>query len=106
MARTNSDWILWVFLVALAAIGASPALAQNDRIYDTPTGWSYLYGVTPSQISGQIAAGLRPFSLENVGTAPTTLSLSATRAPTPSRARPSRTRAPPRRCPATSPRTT
>jgi hypothetical protein len=67
--RTMHGWISGVLAAAMAlAIGSSPAAAQNDRIFDTPAGWSYLYGATSTQIGGQVAAGLRPFSIEQVGT--------------------------------------
>jgi hypothetical protein len=60
-------------MAMLAAAGAGLACApgvavgQNDRILDTPTGWSYLYGATSAQINAQISSGFRPFAIENIG---------------------------------------
>ena len=49
------------------ALGASPALAQNDRILDTPTGWEYYFGTSAATIDGRIGAGLRPFFVNPTG---------------------------------------
>ncbi|MFO0856204.1 MAG: immunoglobulin domain-containing protein [Phycisphaerales bacterium] len=50
-------------LCAGLACVASPALAQNDRINDQPTGWWYWYGATPAFIDSEMANGRRPFNL-------------------------------------------
>jgi hypothetical protein len=49
------------------ACATGAAVGQNDRIIDTPAAWTYLYGATTAQVNGQVAAGFRPFALENVG---------------------------------------
>lgn len=54
--------------LALAlALFASPAVAQPEKILDTSTGWTYLYGATATTINNGIAAGQRPFTIERVG---------------------------------------
>ncbi len=55
---------------AIAAGVAVPALAQDDRIHDTPTGWIYRYGASPATIEADVGNGFRPFSLQR--TAPDT----------------------------------
>ncbi len=50
-------------LCAGLACVVSPALAQNDRINDQPTGWWYWYGASAASIDAEMANGRRPFNL-------------------------------------------
>src|SRR5687767_14559624 len=52
--------------LAAAAFLPAVALAQPERILDTPTGWGYLYAATSTEINTQNTNGYRPFSLERV----------------------------------------
>jgi hypothetical protein len=49
-------------------LAASDAIAQPDRILDTPTGWGYIYAATPTAITNAISTGSRPFSIELAAT--------------------------------------
>lgn len=51
-----------VMLFLLAGV----ARAQNDRIIDTVTGWSYYYGVGSAFITSQMNSGSRPFNITRV----------------------------------------
>lgn len=62
-ARFN-QWCAAVFCFVVAS-GAT--LAQNDRWQDTPTGWSYLYGATSTQVNALSANNQRVFNIERVG---------------------------------------
>ena len=57
------------FASIVALLGALPgaAVAQTDRINDTPAGWSFWYGATAGFIDGEIAAGRRPFNITPTG---------------------------------------
>ncbi len=57
-----------LILVMLAAmlLPASAALAQAEKILDTETGWTYLYGANEAAIEQNIAAGFRPFTINRV----------------------------------------
>ena len=54
-------------LLAVAVLGAAPAMAQSEKILDTPTGWTYFYGATATTINNEIIAGRRPFTIQRVG---------------------------------------
>lgn len=49
------------------AAASGGALAQNDRWQDTPTGWSYLYGATSTQVNALGAGNQRVFNIERIG---------------------------------------
>lgn len=56
------------FLLAIVtcALLAAPARAQVEEILDTPAGWTYLYGATSANITTEINAGRRPFTIQRV----------------------------------------
>jgi len=60
-AVLTSAWL------AIAVLGAVPAMAQSEKILDTPTGWTYYYGATATTINNEIIAGRRPFTIQRVG---------------------------------------
>lgn len=43
------------------------AAGQNDRWIDTPTGWTYLYGATSTQVNNLISGGQRVFNIGRAG---------------------------------------
>ena len=53
-------------LLAVAALLAAPAEAQVEEILDDPAGWTFRYGATSAEITADINAGLRPFSIQRV----------------------------------------
>ncbi|MBK7190461.1 MAG: hypothetical protein IPH86_17765, partial [bacterium] len=53
-------------LLTVAALLASPAAAQVEEILDDPAGWTFRYGATATDITTDINAGLRPFSIQRV----------------------------------------
>lgn len=53
-------------LLAITVLLAAPVRAQVEEILDTPAGWTYRYGATSAQITADINAGLRPFSIQRV----------------------------------------
>jgi hypothetical protein len=64
MRRTHATSL--VFAAAFATLPGA-ALAQPDRIKDTPAGWSFWYGATAGFIDGEIADGRRPFNITPTG---------------------------------------
>ncbi len=58
--------LLAIAVVAVAVFLAAPVRAQVEEILDTPAGWTYRYGATSAQITADINAGLRPFSIQRV----------------------------------------
>lgn len=54
-------------LATMALLVALPSRAQTEKILDSETGWSYLYGANSTDIANQILAGMRPFSIKRVG---------------------------------------
>lgn len=61
----------WAVLAAAVAWPAAALSANGERWLDTPTGWSYLLGATPTQVGSQALQGRRVFNLERVGTSDT-----------------------------------
>ncbi|MBK6735622.1 MAG: serine hydrolase [bacterium] len=53
-------------LLTVAALLAAPAAAQVEEILDDPAGWTFRYGATATDITTDINAGLRPFSIQRV----------------------------------------
>jgi hypothetical protein len=53
-------------LLTVAALLAAPAAAQVEEILDDPAGWTFRYGATATDITADINAGLRPFSIQRV----------------------------------------
>jgi hypothetical protein len=51
-----------LLLTAMPAFGT-----PDDRWLDTPTGWTYLYGATTTQIGDLVAGGQRIFNIERLG---------------------------------------
>lgn len=63
-ARTG---LMAALAVAVAvALAPLPAFAQVEEILDEPAGWTYRYGATSAEITADINAGLRPFSIQRV----------------------------------------
>jgi hypothetical protein len=52
--------------LTVAALLAAPAAAQVEEILDDPAGWTFRYGATSAEITTDINAGLRPFSIQRV----------------------------------------
>ncbi len=57
--------VVCAWAAAFGLVGA--AAAQTDRINDTPTGWYYYYGATPSSIDTHITNDRRPFNITPTG---------------------------------------
>jgi hypothetical protein len=53
--------------IVLALASPIAALAQPDRVLDTPTGWEYYFGASSATQDARLAAGFRPFFMERVG---------------------------------------
>jgi hypothetical protein len=56
-----------LLILSASVMLAAPALGQPEKILDTPTGWTYLYGATSSTINAEVNAGRRPFTIKRVG---------------------------------------
>jgi hypothetical protein len=67
MTKLNRNAVSPLSLALAVGVATSAALAQNERILDTPVGWAWQYGVSSATVNGQINSGLRPFAIENVG---------------------------------------
>lgn len=52
---------------AVLSVFVVSAAGQNDRWRDTPTGWTYLYGGTSTDVNNLTASGQRIFRVERVG---------------------------------------
>lgn len=65
--RRHAAGFAFAAVIGLIALGTRPAFAQPEKILDTPTGWSYLYGAGAADLGAAIAAGLRPFTMQRIG---------------------------------------
>ncbi|MCC5823669.1 MAG: serine hydrolase [Phycisphaerales bacterium] len=64
LVRAHAAWAAIVVVLGLMSGWAS---AQDDRWLDTPTGWTWYFGVPQSTVSGLAGQGQRVFNIERVG---------------------------------------